>query len=361
MWQKVVWGILGGLWACSVQAREFLYPVASSRHGELYVVHQKDVNHIDLWIINQQQPNGRRGLLSHFFPAGLTLLPDESGFSCIDRGQLRIKRFNRRTPKLIDFCYPIYDVNSVHWIDSEHCYLNAKKNNHHALFYIDFPEHQIYCLQEHATRDYRFPQRVNGEIFYVEHHTHDDRPDSYAIMAIACPHYQSSITQENTEEIIRLYPAPARMVLDAGSRRILFLAMTSPESGYFVEHLPSNDTERIHLACCSFERELFRFSIPNTLVMSEDITERLHETILPFLPRYTDNTIYFCSDCERADYTIDIFAYDKATGTIIQKTAMDTGRVACAPLCLNTQVLYGTDVAGVGDVITQADIRSFAV
>lgn len=119
--------------------QEFLYPVAATtKNGKtkIYVLHQKSINNVELLVWDPQTKVCSQGLLSTYTPASLKILPNGDGFSFIDDGRIRIKKFDKRSPKAIDIYEPLYDISQLNWIDEHNFYVSAKKNNKFCIFHI---------------------------------------------------------------------------------------------------------------------------------------------------------------------------------------------------------------------------------
>ena len=113
---------------------EYIYPVASLDEDNILYIHQTSPRSIQLFEWNTITNHTEQILWSLFNPVGIQLLPDNSGFSFIDNGRLRIKAFQKRSPKTIDFDEPIFNINALHWIDEHTCYCSAYYNNLFSLF-----------------------------------------------------------------------------------------------------------------------------------------------------------------------------------------------------------------------------------
>jgi len=92
----------------SSYAIEFLYPVAQINQdgtNKIYVMYQKSLTHVELWVWDPETKVATKGLLSSHTPVNFRLLPGNKGFSFIDNGRIKIKLFNHRSIQSID----IYD------------------------------------------------------------------------------------------------------------------------------------------------------------------------------------------------------------------------------------------------------------
>ena len=261
-------------------SEEFFYPVAYNNATKIaYIIHQKSLYSIDLWIWDKQNESMEKGLLSTYSPGGLKLLPDNSGFSFIDQGKLRIKHFYKRSPKTINFYEPIYDMGSVEWIDSNFCYFTAKKKNNLSIFHADIENQKITCLQEKKSCDCMYPQKVKDDLFFVER-TSDNK---YKIIKT---NYLKKEEEQTAEQII---------ILNNGTSPIAFLNMKSESEGFFISHPEVIDRQDKAVTFSCFHliinadknwqsKELFSFVLPINYIFGTN-DQRLYESILPFLPK----------------------------------------------------------------------------
>ena len=86
-------------------AYEYLYPVAGVKKNNeryLYLLYQKDAIHVELFLWHEKTKIISKVLPSLCMPAGIRMLPDQKGFSFIDNGRIKLKLFNKRSPKAID-------------------------------------------------------------------------------------------------------------------------------------------------------------------------------------------------------------------------------------------------------------------
>ena len=180
--------------------------------------------------------------------------------------------------------------------------------NHYGIFQLDV-EGEVYSILESQTLDYMYPQKVGEHLFYIER-----RQKIHGYYRIMCTQYSDACTPDE--------------VLDFDERAIAFLHMVSEQEGFVIEYpheIQKNDTI---IACtchhikrqehCWVSTELFTFSIP-TVLLFFDSEQRLCESILPLLPRYCDDGIYYMS-CIHGSNCLNIFHYDLKLHTISQKT-----------------------------------------
>src|SRR5579872_5143165 len=105
------------LWMVGATACEFLYPVASVSKDHVLVMYQKNSYHLELWDWNPQTNQADSVLLSLYTPAGVKLLLSKKGYSFIDSGVIKIKMFQKRSPKTVEIDQPLHTIELLHWID----------------------------------------------------------------------------------------------------------------------------------------------------------------------------------------------------------------------------------------------------
>jgi hypothetical protein len=305
---------------------EYAYPVACLDNGTtILLIHQLSSEQIELLQWNTQTNSTEQILWSLFNPAGFQLLPDQSGFSFIDNGRLRVKIFNKRSPKSIDFDEPIFNINSLRWIDEYSCYCSAQQGDDYNLFHLS-TDGAIDCIGFCNNKDYLYPQKVENHLFYIERDK-SDMPDNvfYHIMQAGYPVIEynrdnSSTTRQGCNNIA----LDAKMIVDFNNSPIIFLRMQSLQEGFVIEHqarIDSNDTTMSfiyhHLIKDgdTWSRQtLFSFAIPSFLLI-KGTEKSLYESILPLLPAIVDNKIYFVDCLGSDDYYLAPYCYDLQTGT----------------------------------------------
>lgn len=313
--KRILWGwlLLSVLYS---NATEFLYPVAHGTNELFYVMYQKTPHHIELWEWDIHTKQAEQLLFSRFTPAGFRLLPTGDGFSFIDNGILKVKKFVKRSPRIIEFDAPIYQVELVHWIDDSACYTSGKYQHNFGIFHIDYEgEVAPLCVKESV--DCMYPQKVRDTLFYIER---DERSQCRIMQTDYMPaqgdtfderlawHYNQH--QEFKE--IAFFVKP-----------IVFLSMVSSEEGYVISHPPLvNRTDplitfeyyRLYKDTGNWHVQLlFSFSIPSHLLFVGSTT-RLYESLLPLLPRHYDHKIVFAHTHESPQFSL--FVYDHATKAI---------------------------------------------
>jgi len=325
-----------------LHANEFIYPVTSCGNTIL-IAYQKSLHQMQLWGHNYETGITEEVLGAYYMPLSVQLLPDKSGFSFIDRGRIRIKRFNQRSPKSIDLYKPLSNMTLLHWIDSRCCFLSARYKNRYQIFkmtidgYVTSLVDQKYC-------DCLYPQKINNTLFYIE------RSKMCPLKCTARHHhYEYRIKQTEYEKP----SANKKLIINFGSCAISFLTMCSESIGYVLEYpldIPHQD-KVIHLTCYRLEQgegggwskhRILSFSIPLALIQGQ---ESLAESLLPLLPKYYNDHIDFV---HYHDDALNIFRlhFNDKNGSIEQLTFGNNEQYFFAPYCLKTMMVYGRSIQG---------------
>jgi hypothetical protein len=311
-------------------AVEYVYPVACLDDDTILYIHQQTPTHIELFqwntITNQHTPL----LWSLFNPAGLQLLPNQLGFSFIDNGRLRIKAFQKRSPKAVEFDEPIYNINGLQWIDDHTCYCSAQQGDYFSLFELS-DNGDVRCLAGEPGKDYMYPQKVDNSLFYIERTMDQKHTFNYRIIQYSHPYQSSSI------------------LIDFQDKPIIFLHMITQKEGFVLEHAPNIDDSATTIQFFYHQiinekggwksESLFTFFIPTNLVGAGN--ERIYESLLPLLPRPEKERIYF-ADCS-STYWLKPYYYNTTTRTTEKiKVPNKKGHYFVPWLCKSTLYCGGT-------------------
>ena len=242
----------------SFQAREFLYPVASfvNQKGriKLYILYQKSLKHLELWQWDPQTKCATKALHSDLTPAGLRMLPNNVGFSFIDDGRLKVKKFNRRSPKIFDIRQPLYEIGIVNWIDEDRGYFSAKERGHYAIFQLDMRD-DLERVVFDQDADCLYPNKVGTTLFYIER-AHNKGSFFYSIVTIPYPdisyieefafnshecfteRVQGVLHEDMGFEKRTMHAAieQKKLLYGTGEKSIAFLRMVNENEGFFIEH-----------------------------------------------------------------------------------------------------------------------------
>jgi len=334
-------------------ALEFLYPVACTKNGEatkIYTIYQNSMGHIELWSWNPDSKVANKAILSSYSPAGFALLPNGTGFSFIDNGRIKIKTFHKRSAKSIEIYDPIYNICGMEWVDDEHFFISAKKNDKFTIFKID-TSGAIKWTLSHAEKDCMYPQQAANSLFYIE------RQLKKGVYKRDYLSYKIARLDNSTEQTKILETLNKEYILDFRSCPIAFLKMISEKEGFFLEHSSSVERHdktiefsyyRIKMNGNKWEcGELFQFSIPAHLILDKS-DSRLYESILPLLPKYHRGKLFYVDCSHNADLILDIFCYDIHKETCKQKTEAKLGQLFFSPLFVDGNLFYGGAVTTVG-------------
>ncbi len=284
------------------RATEFIYPVAfcDRQYNQplLFFVHQKSLDCIELWIRNLHTGEEHKALPRLYIPAALRILPDLSGFSFIHNDALYIKYFNKRSPKRIEFYEPLYGINTIEWIDAQHFYFAAQEHKRYRIYESD-TEGEVTKIVSDDAVDLLYPQKIDATLFYIE------RDDRYHFRIIQTPYHQL----EKKE-----------VVLEINDKQIGFLHMISDHEGFFLKYpqMLSADQKAISFSYYQLTQQnnywrsqwLFDFCVPTAYLV--DGPERIYESIVPFIPRYKEKSLYY-ADYQSYKAEFELFRYDLIT------------------------------------------------
>jgi len=278
----------------SLQAEQFLYPVAHFADDNLVMIYQKSLDNIELWFFDQKKHIATKMLSSFFIPANFQLLPSENGFSFIDRGNIKIQYFTKRSPKTIGIYEPISFFSSIHWIDDHHFYCTAIEGDFYQIFYGDDDGNMQRLSCEFI--DFLYPQKINNEIYCIK------RDLDYNFKIVVQPWLPINF---NEYQIL-----PETIILSTTSQPLCFLHMISKSEGFYLqapEYKGEKHNELYEFSCYHLfknddewqSEQLFSFMIPLGYIHG---SSRLYESIEPFLPNYTvQDYVYYTTYNKNTD------------------------------------------------------------
>src|SRR5579872_7448020 len=124
--------------ACA--SHEYLYPVAAYKTPEgasrLLLLYQKSSANIELWEWDPITKHANKALPASHTPAGVRMLPDNSGFSFIDEDRIRIKKFTKRSAKTLELREPLHSLGPVTWAEDGTGYFHAQGKKNFCIFGI---------------------------------------------------------------------------------------------------------------------------------------------------------------------------------------------------------------------------------
>lgn len=311
---------------------EYVYPVAYCEdESAILYIHQQSPESIRLFKWNMLTKCSEEVLWSLFNPAGLRLLPNNVGFSFIDNGRLRIKNFQKRSPKTIDFDEPLYNINVLDWIDEHTCYCSAQQGDNFSLFELH-DDGSLQLIKSDNNVDFLYPVKIDDQLFYIE------RNHSNINYRIVQTQYDLS-SNKTIHEVMDFYDKP-----------IIFLNMISAQEGFVIEHektMPIDETV-MFFAYYQVIKEgnywnknlLFSFAIPTNLFLY-DSQERLFESILPLLPRIIDNKIYFVDSSHNNLANLELYYFDLKNMQINKVFIPKSRKHVFVPILCNQQLCSG--------------------
>lgn len=363
--------------------QSYLYPVGFlPATNQLYLLYQSPQQELQLWLWEPTTQLAYPATLSYFQPACFQFLPDASGFSFIDHGLLRVKMYQKRLVRTVEFYAPLINLNSVVWRTAQQVCFCAQQADSYGIYLADLSQRTVTVrtLCKQSGVDYLFPQIVGDQLYCLARGLEKlelvslslARPGSVPISLLTLP-----------------------------NRAFKFLTLVQSDLGYCLEQLPANNAQvvsfKCHVLSCKNDpaaasnqagtaagwqlQELFKFDLPRALFSdATDNSARVVESLLPFLPRYTSENIWFCAqfpaslkDCEEcsrrvcptelaepvgSDYVktapdtpdkhskVNLYQYHCLTGKITKLTHAAPGQICCGILWLpGQQCYYGGTVA----------------
>lgn len=357
---------------------EYIYPVgylSDNLEEKLYILYQKSIHHIELWTWNIHTKVVEKVLLSIFFPASFTMLPDQSGFSFIDNGKIKINYFNKRSPKSIDIYESIYDMTLINWIDNFACYFSAKEHEHYAIYQVNI-HGELERLVFDRQYDCMYPQKIENKLFYIKRGL-----GAYSIVQAEYPviTYDPNNTFNNTENFEERVAALMKKesqsqrsglvdinectpIVDFESEPIMFLRMISIDTGYVIQYPVSIDAQDKTIRFSYYQikkdlnkknwnkKELFTFELPSHLLLPQS-SSCLYESILPLIPRHIDSDIYFMDCCSYKNLHLNLYRYSLDDLRLYKCPGFVTGQdnfphnFCFAPIKVGSQIIYGGSMA----------------
>ena len=315
-----------------VIAFNYCYPIVAVDNQGFLATYQKNLGDLELWRIFPENGKCEKCLDWRFAPSGLKVLPDQSGFSFIDTGQLRIKKFIMRSPKIVEFGLPLHGIGDLNWIDQDNCFFSAKQHQHFAIYKGSITNSQkLTSCKESAVFDYLMPNLVDQSLFYIERQ----------ISNRSCRIERFNIIRPNQS---------VELILDCNYQQVIHLQMFDSNSGFYIEHMPylKDQVQMIgfigHLFCNSEnqwrEAGQFKFQIPKQFLLGE---ARAQESIGIFWPVVKKTALYFINfkQNQGGEYIGSLNCYDLATGKIIPILESDSKVWPCGLLIWQNRLYYG--------------------
>ncbi len=322
---------------------EYVYPVALVDHSHLLVLHQSAIDDIQLWVWDIENNAARKELNSLYLPSSIQILPGGKAYSFIDRGRFKIKSFDKRTPKTLEFYEPIYAICCIKWITDNQCYFVAKYKGFFRIFLCDILEHTVTLSALHDFNqqlNFTYPCKIEDELFFI---LNDN--DQYEICKLAWRAEKdlSNFQACNNQDCIFKSP-----------NQLCFLSMQNEKNGFVLELLNENGA-MVHFSCLQISiseesswttRRLFNFKLPKDLIFGFDQT-RLYESIYPFLPQYFKSFLLFM-DYDEISGSCQIFLFNYKTTQTLKVNTLPPVKKGTnpihyfSPLILQGSIFYGS-------------------
>ncbi len=315
----------------TIDCTEYLYPVGAIDDENLLLIHQTTPDDLELWMWNTKELVAFKELSSLFLPSSVQILPSKNACSFIDRGRIKIKYFNKRTPRVIPLYEPISAISCITWISDEQFYFMGKYENNFKIFLCDISNRSstIYSLSNmQDSCDDLYPQKINGTLFYINKNQHNE----YAICKTPWTEKFLSVffqinQKQEKKESSNFASSEKIFTFSNSEQRPCFLSMQSEEHGFFLNFTQkeSEESDFFEFTCNELNksidgswdiRNLFVFQLPKILLIGIN-PERLYESIYPLLPIYTAESIYFVS-FNHLSQTCQIARYNHASKSIEQ-------------------------------------------
>lgn len=320
-------------------SEEFIYPVAQVDDENVFIVHQKSVDDLGLFLWNIKNKVATKELNSMFLPSHIKMLPSKNGFSFIDRGRIRIKMFQKRAPKTIDILEPIDSIVALNWIADNQFYMVGKHRKHYKTFLCELTDfsYKIFHVTNTDSIDYIYPYKIDDTLFCISKNA---KQDYFLTEQLWHPTEYNKHRSDQPQEILITSEKP-----------LCFLHMKNKEEGYYLRCNPSLQ-DVLSFTCCNIskkqdswiETELFTFKLLSNFLMG-DCDLRVYESIYPFLPNYNhEQTIYFVDYDTEKEMSI-IYGYDISTANISEivhyKRNFSESRGSLAPIVLENSLCHG--------------------
>jgi hypothetical protein len=263
----------------------YTYPVAVyERFGNphMLVLKQWSLENLELYGWNMTTGDMTKVLMSSYVPSAVTMLPDQSGFSFVDNGRIRIKRFEKRAVKSLDIYDPVYGIELIRWLDSQTCYFHAQADGRYGIYMLTLEE-ELTPILIHKSVDYTYPTIIENDLFYIERRIDNKKKQSFSIGTCSIA---SSCRYTNN-------------LVNFGTKPLIMLQMVTAYEGFVIECDVQQELYTFHYHHLTKSgsnwqrRELFPFQVPQEFFI--DGPKRLYESLLPLAPRAAGDGIYFSS------------------------------------------------------------------
>ena len=324
-------------------AQEFIYPVVKLDEQNIFVIHQKSIHDVSLFLWNTESKIATKELSSIFLPSYIKILPQKMAFSFIDQGRIRIKQFQKRAPKTIDISEPVHSIISMDWVSDEQFYFVAKYKKNYKIFLCELLDlsYQLFHMTNFDNVDYIYPCKVQDRLFCISKNT----KSQYSVIELPWnPTLYGKPRNHQDQNSIFESQEP-----------LCFLHMKNATEGYFLKNnnAISQDEKCLYFTCCRCKKadnawhidDLFVFKLPKSYVTG-DYQERAYESIYPFLPNYDHSEYIFFVNYSLGGQCF-VNRYEIKTGItqeqLIRRMPGDVGFLA--PIILKDTVFHGLIVS----------------
>lgn len=289
----------------TIAKSEYFYPIANIKGDFFLAMYQKSTVDLEVWICDAKQNTGYKELSAFFFPSCVQLLPDQSGFSFIDRGKIRIKYFDKRAVHTMPIPETIFRVVYMHWIDKNSFYMTAQETEFFKTYFCLLQESDIKvtCLQAEYSAHFFYPTIINNVLFCMQKTAND-------VFLIV----KKSLldTEKSSFDVLCSSTLPiCDLQVNHDGTKCYFVSLITKDPNHELLTF-----ECFLLECCTNQvKKLFDFCLPRDIITGFQ-PDRLFESFTPFAPYQTKNGIYFshaksyCSLCFydfKTDQTSEIF------------------------------------------------------
>ena len=263
---------------------QYTYPVAAYKAEgvpHFLIINQWSSDKLELCDWNSKTGQMNKLLMACYTPANVTMLPDSSGFSFVDNGRIRIKRFQKRAVRTLEIYEPVYGIEVIRWLNAQTCYFHALSDGRCGIYSLTLDE-ELTPLFVQPDIDFLYPFIVQDTLFFIERKN------------VGCRHTYAVGTKPLMQPGSNM-----QTLVHFGVKPLYLLEMTSPEQGFVVEC----DKEG---SLCTFyhylllkkglywQKELlYTFRVPQNLF--DHYAGGLYESFLPLKPRFEGEYIYFSS------------------------------------------------------------------
>ena len=349
--------ILGNLTLLLFPCEQIVYPIAFAG-DKIYTIYQKENNQKEIWTLDLKQNQATQCLFSNYAPSAVKLLPNNSGFSFIQDGQLRVKYFHKRSPKTIAFNLSLKDFHLVEWLDVRQCYFSARRLHKNLIMIGEINHAEVHVIMEDSYGDAFYPQKVDDNLYYVRKVNGRN--------SVIKTKFLNPFVSEDEQVVLDFLPDDDDMLLlDAGSYKIAGFKMVDQNCGYFVvlNSAPTDEFIKFsyHKICYNQNRaipdpvlaknwhkkHLFDFVLKKNILI--DKSNQLEQIVEIFWPEHClalhnesniiSENIFFTSTASNG--TMNIFKYDHLTGQVIQITDASKDEHALRPILVGNKIYYG--------------------